>query len=91
MKVEDEKDDEKKVTSFYDKFAGLSSKYPIIFTCCKLSGLPGDGTPPSVELSKLLVPLLPSGEDEISFDTSLCFISIILYIHISVKFKMFFF
>ena len=76
MKVEDEKDDEKKVTSFYDKFAlaGLSSKYPIIFTCCKLSGFPGDGTPPSVELSELLVPLLPSGEDEISFDTSLCFI-----------------
>ena len=74
MKVEDEKDDEKKVTSFYDKFAGLSSKYPIIFTCCKLSGFPGDGTPPSVELSELLVPLLPAGENEISFDIILCLI-----------------
>lgn len=77
MKVEDEKDDEKKVTSFYNKFAGLSSKYPNIFTCCKLYGLAGDGTPSSVELSELLVPLLPSGEDEISSDTMFCFVTII--------------
>ena len=73
MKVEDEKDDEKKVTSLW-QVCRVIIKYPNIFTRCKLYGLAGDGAPPSVELSELLVPLLPAGENEISFDIILCLI-----------------
>ena len=55
MKVEDERDDEKKVRSpetLAEKKDNDEDK----------DNLVGDGTPPSVKLPKLLVPLLPPGK-----------------------------
>ena len=52
MKVEDERDDEKKVRSPETLLAENKDK----------DNLLGDGTTPSVKLPKLLVPLLPSGK-----------------------------
>ena len=54
MKVEDERDDEKKVRSPETLLAENKDKGK--------DNLLGDGTTPSVKLPKLLVPLLPPGK-----------------------------
>ena len=54
MKVEDERDDEKKVRSPETLLAENKDK--------DKDNLLGDGTTPSVKLPKLLVPLLPPGK-----------------------------
>ena len=56
MKVEDERDDEKKVRSPETLLAENKEIYKDNLV------LVGDGTAPSVKLPKLLVPLLPPGK-----------------------------